>query len=114
MGSRYGGFGSDSVGGGSSSYYGDRMSGRDGRFDCLCIFSEDTYFLPDFGRSSSGGTSDYRDSTGRKEFEEYTTGNDETVPCRTNSINIVAIILEQTQPPRHRCGRSPLQSHQRH
>lgn len=31
-GSRYGGFGSDSLGGGSSGYYGDRMSGRDGKW----------------------------------------------------------------------------------
>ncbi|KAI6130012.1 hypothetical protein EDD17DRAFT_1177544 [Pisolithus thermaeus] len=68
-GSRYGGFGSDSFGGGTGGYYGDRMSGRD-----------------DFG-GSSGGSSSYRDSTGRRDFEEYTAGDDETVARRSNSVS---------------------------
>ncbi|OJA14360.1 hypothetical protein AZE42_04960 [Rhizopogon vesiculosus] len=66
---RFGGFGSDSFGGGSGSggggYYGDRMSGRD-----------------DYGNSSG-----FRDSNGRKDFEEYTAGDDETVVRRSGSIN---------------------------
>ncbi|KAG1715713.1 hypothetical protein ID866_1429 [Astraeus odoratus] len=69
-GSRYGGFGSDSFSGGSNSYYGDRMSGRD-----------------DFGGSFSGSNSGYRDGAGRRDFEEYTAGDDETVVRRSNSVN---------------------------
>ncbi|KAL4080776.1 hypothetical protein J3A83DRAFT_65434 [Scleroderma citrinum] len=69
-GSRYGGFGNDSFGGGSSSYYGDRMGGRD-----------------DLGGSYSGGSSGYKDGAGRKDFEEYTAGDDETVVRRSNSVN---------------------------
>ena len=52
-----------------------------------CVYFLVTLILPDFGGSYSGGTSGYRDSTGRKDFEEYTAGDDETVPRRTNSIN---------------------------
>ncbi|KAG1746036.1 uncharacterized protein EDB91DRAFT_1268988 [Suillus paluster] len=65
-GSRYGGFGNDSFSGGSGGYYGDRMSGRD-----------------DFGGSSSG----FRDSNSRKDFEEYTAGDDETVVRRSGSVS---------------------------
>ncbi|KIK27546.1 hypothetical protein PISMIDRAFT_188999 [Pisolithus microcarpus 441] len=68
-GSRYGGFGNDNFVGGTGGYYGDRMSGRD-----------------DFG-GSSGGSSNYRDGTGRRDFEEYTAGDDETVVRRSNSVN---------------------------
>ncbi|KIJ62654.1 hypothetical protein HYDPIDRAFT_94170 [Hydnomerulius pinastri MD-312] len=74
--SRFGGFGSDSLGGGSGGYYGDRMSGRDGG-DL------------DYGGSYSGGggsSGGFRDSTGRREFEEYTAGDDETVERRSNSV----------------------------
>ncbi|KAI6042668.1 hypothetical protein EDC04DRAFT_2657742 [Pisolithus marmoratus] len=67
-GSRYSGFGSDSLGGVTGGYYGDRMSGRD-----------------DFG-GSSGGSSSYRDSAGRRDFEEYTAGDDEVVVRRSNSL----------------------------
>ncbi|KIJ17852.1 hypothetical protein PAXINDRAFT_167799 [Paxillus involutus ATCC 200175] len=66
-GSRYGGFGSDGLGG-SSGYYGDRMSGRD-----------------DY---QTGGTSGgFRDSAGQREFEEYNAGDDETVVRRSNSVS---------------------------
>lgn len=68
-GSRYGGFGNDSFVGGTGGYYGDRMSGRD-----------------DFG-GSSGGNSGYTDSAGRRDFEEYTAGDDESVVRRSNSVN---------------------------
>ncbi|KAI9573520.1 hypothetical protein HD554DRAFT_888790 [Boletus coccyginus] len=62
--SRYGGFGNDSLGGGSG-YYGDRMSGRD-----------DYY--------SGGSSGGFRDSNGRRDFEEYTAGDDETVARRSS------------------------------
>ncbi|KAG2066697.1 ENTH-domain-containing protein [Suillus decipiens] len=64
-GSRFGGFGSDSFSSGSGGYYGDRMSGRD----------------------DYGGSSGFRDSNGRKDFEEYTAGDDETVVRRSGSIS---------------------------
>ncbi|KAF9241104.1 hypothetical protein BU15DRAFT_73583 [Melanogaster broomeanus] len=64
---RYGGFGNDSLGG-SSGYYGDRMSGR-----------EDLQY----GGSSAG----YRDSAGRRDFEEYNAGDDETAVRRSNSVS---------------------------
>ncbi|EIW81077.1 ENTH-domain-containing protein [Coniophora puteana RWD-64-598 SS2] len=71
-GSRYGGFGSDSLGhpgGGSSSgggsYYGDRMSGS----------------------SSNGISGGFRDSSNRRDFEEYTAGDDETVVRRSTSTS---------------------------
>ncbi|KAG0691901.1 hypothetical protein DFH29DRAFT_974356, partial [Suillus ampliporus] len=64
-GSRFGGFGSDSFSGGSGGYYGDRMSGRD-----------------DFG-----GSSGFRDSNGRRDFEEYTAGDDDTVVKRSGSVS---------------------------
>ncbi|KAH0832121.1 hypothetical protein J3R83DRAFT_13030 [Lanmaoa asiatica] len=66
-GSRYGGFGSGSLGG-SSGYYGDRMSGRD-----------DYY--------SGGSSGGFRDNTGRRDFEEYTAGDDETAVRRSNSVS---------------------------
>ncbi|KAG6377171.1 hypothetical protein JVT61DRAFT_1223 [Boletus reticuloceps] len=62
-GGRYGGFGSDSLGGGG--YYGDRMSGRD----------------ESYSGGSSGG---FRDNNGRRDFEEYTAGDDETVTRRSS------------------------------
>ncbi|KAF8558256.1 ENTH-domain-containing protein [Imleria badia] len=62
-GSRYGGFGNDSLGG--SGYYGDRMSGRD-----------DYY--------SGGGSGGFRDNNGRRDFEEYTAGDDDTVAQRSS------------------------------
>ncbi|KAG1906753.1 uncharacterized protein F5891DRAFT_1003596 [Suillus fuscotomentosus] len=64
-GSRFGGFGSDSFSSGSGGYYGDRMSGRD----------------------DYGGNSGFRDSNGRKDFEEYTAGDDETVVRRSGSVS---------------------------
>ncbi|KAG2365070.1 hypothetical protein BDR07DRAFT_1449901 [Suillus spraguei] len=64
-GSRFGGFGSDSFSSGSGGYYGDRMSGRD----------------------DYGGSSGFRDSNGRKDFEEYTAGDDETAIRRSGSIS---------------------------
>ncbi|KAG2131770.1 hypothetical protein DEU56DRAFT_813207 [Suillus clintonianus] len=64
-GSRFGGFGSDSFSSGSGGYYGDRMSGRD----------------------DYGGSSGFKDSNGRKDFEEYTAGDDETVVRRSGSVN---------------------------
>jgi epsin len=64
-GSRFGGFGSDSFSSGSGGYYGDRMSGRD----------------------DYGGNSGFRDSNGRKDFEEYTAGDDETVVRRSSSVS---------------------------
>ncbi|KAG9315702.1 hypothetical protein JVU11DRAFT_3349 [Chiua virens] len=66
-GGRYGGFGGDTLGG-SSGYYGDRMSGRD-----------DYY--------SGGSSGGFRDNTSRRDFEEYTAGDDETVARRSNSIS---------------------------
>ncbi|KAG8214667.1 hypothetical protein J3R82DRAFT_9745, partial [Butyriboletus roseoflavus] len=66
-GSRFGGFGSDSLGG-SSGYYGDRMSGRD-----------DYY--------SGGSSGGFRDSGGRRDFEEYTAGDDDAVTRRSNSVS---------------------------
>jgi epsin len=64
-GSRFGGFGSDSFSSGSGGYYGDRMSGRD----------------------DYGGNSGFRDNNGRKDFEEYTAGDDETVVRRSDSVS---------------------------
>lgn len=64
-GTRFGGFGSDSFSSGSGGYYGDRMSGRD----------------------DYGGNSGFRDSNGRKDFEEYTAGDDETVVRRSGSVS---------------------------
>jgi epsin len=64
---RYGGFGSDALGG-SSGYYGDRMSGRD-----------------DF--QSGGSSAGYKDSAGRRDFEEYNAGDDETAVRRSNSAS---------------------------
>ncbi|KAF9221549.1 ENTH-domain-containing protein [Gyrodon lividus] len=65
--SRYGGFGSDGLGGGSG-YYGDRMSGRD-----------------DYHAGGSSGG--FRDSAGQRDFEEYNAGDDETVVRRSNSVS---------------------------
>ncbi|KAH7885204.1 hypothetical protein F5I97DRAFT_1347265 [Phlebopus sp. FC_14] len=68
-GSRFGGFGSDSLGS-SGGYYGDRMSGRD-----------------DYGGSFSGGSSGgFRDNAARRDFEEYTAGDDETVARKSGSF----------------------------
>lgn len=85
--SRFGGFGSDSFGGGSGSgsgggYYGDRMSGRDGEMLYISFRTIFAHTLSDYGHSSG-----FRDSNGRKDFEEYTAGDDETVVRRSGSIN---------------------------
>ncbi|KAH7928430.1 ENTH-domain-containing protein [Leucogyrophana mollusca] len=74
-GSRYGGFGSDSLGGGGG-YYGDRMSGSNGGG-----------YDRDYGGSSGGGSSGFRDSTSRTTFEEYTAGDDDTVVRRSTSVS---------------------------
>lgn len=83
--SRFGGFGSDSFGGGSGGggYYGDRMSGRDGeRLHTPSQESRFAHIVLDYGNSSG-----FRDSNGRKDFEEYTAGDDETVVRRSGSVN---------------------------
>ncbi|EGN98181.1 hypothetical protein SERLA73DRAFT_183089 [Serpula lacrymans var. lacrymans S7.3] len=73
-GSRYGGFGNDTLGGGGGGSYGDRMSG--GGFD------------REYGGSySGGGGSGFRDSVGRRDFEEYSAGDDETTTRRSNSLS---------------------------
>ncbi|KAF9464153.1 hypothetical protein BDZ94DRAFT_1216949 [Collybia nuda] len=69
-GSRYGGFGSDSLGGGGGNYANDYGS---------------------YGAGSSGGGSSFRDDSRRGGFEEYNAGDDEVVSTpnsyqsRTNS-----------------------------
>ncbi|KAI5989105.1 hypothetical protein EDD15DRAFT_1342673 [Pisolithus albus] len=92
-GSRYGGFGNDSFVGGTGGYYGDRMSGRD-----------------DFGGSSGGG-SGYRDGTGRRDFEEYTAGDDEAVVRRSSSVNnghnTSRSISTPASPPRTQTASAP-------
>ncbi|KAF8442821.1 hypothetical protein L210DRAFT_3502784 [Boletus edulis BED1] len=65
-GGRYGGFGNDSLGGGG--YYGDRLSGRG-----------DDYY-------SGGSSGGFRDNNGRRDFEEYTAGDDEAV-TRKSSVS---------------------------
>ncbi|EMD39644.1 hypothetical protein CERSUDRAFT_111954 [Gelatoporia subvermispora B] len=75
-GSRYGGFGNDSPGyggGGSGSYGGGSSTysgGGNGSYN-----SGDDY--------SGGG---FRDNAGRRGFQEYDAGDDETVPRRSNSL----------------------------
>ncbi|KAI9451109.1 ENTH domain-containing protein [Lactarius psammicola] len=69
-GGRYGGFGSDSLGGGGSSYSGDYGTNASG-------------FERDYSSGSGGG---FRDNTPRKsDFEEYDAGEYETTPRRATS-----------------------------
>ncbi|KAG8922539.1 Epsin-3, clathrin recruitment and traffic between the Golgi and endosome [Tulasnella sp. 418] len=67
-GSRYGGFGSDSLGGGGGGG-GDYGYGGSDR---------------EYGGSSSGG---FRDSNGRKDWEEYDAGGDEDTHKRSGSLS---------------------------
>lgn len=88
-GSRYGGFGSESVGyGGSSSsasYGGDRGT------RLLSISISHLTFHSDYGGDYSGGSGGFRDSAPRKNFEEYDAGDDDVVNARrSNSLSVRA------------------------
>ncbi|KAI0763525.1 hypothetical protein BD413DRAFT_642400 [Trametes elegans] len=77
-GSRYGGFGSESLGyGGSySGSYGGGGGGSSSHYDS-------------YGEGGSGSYSGgFRDSTSRRQFQEYDAGDDDVVSRRSNSVSI--------------------------
>ncbi|KAF8964366.1 hypothetical protein BDZ97DRAFT_903045 [Flammula alnicola] len=80
-GGRYGGFGSDSLGGGSSSYgnssYGNDYSGS--------------------SSSRGGGSSSFSDN--RRPYEEYNAGDDEVAPSPVRSNSIRTPVRKATAPP---------------
>lgn len=92
--SRYGGFGSDSLGYSGGSYSGGSYSGGGygggggGKSPSIRILSPTrAYYVTldyGYGGSSSGG---FRDDAGRRGFQEYDAGDDEELPRRSNSIS---------------------------
>lgn len=93
-GSRYGGFGSESVGYGGSSSSGANYGGGYGGDRGTWAVSISTYHLtstPDYGGDFSGGSGGFRDSAPRKNFEEYDAGDDDVVTARrSNSLSVRA------------------------
>ncbi|KAF8905294.1 hypothetical protein CPB85DRAFT_1563738 [Mucidula mucida] len=86
---RYGGFGNDSLGGGS--YSGSASYGN----------------TSDYGSYGGGSSSSFRDSDGRRGYEEYTAGDDDSVtttPARSNSMNSGT---SSTRPPQRKASAPP-------
>ena len=105
-GSRYGGFGSDSLGGGGGGSYGGSASGfergecardceRGGRRGRLtddrprCSLARADYSGGSGG--GAGGSSGFRDDTARRGYEEYDAGEYESGPRRSNSLTVPAV-----------------------
>ena len=91
--SRYGGFGSDSLGYSGGSYsggsysgggYGGGGSGQSSSSRKLFPATDHVDLDYGYGGSGSGG---FRDDAGRRGFQEYDAGDDEELPRRSNSVS---------------------------
>ena len=91
-GSRYGGFGSESLGyggGGSGSYSGGGGGGYSGRGEYLTssLTNFRSHAISDYDSyDSAGGSGLGSSSSSRRNFQEYDAGDDDYVPRRSNSI----------------------------
>ena len=89
-GGRYGGFGNDSLGyGGSSSSTYSGGGGYGGDRGMFLVIAYLYVLMPmlDYG-DYSGGSGGFRDSTSRRNFEEYDAGDDDVVAARrSNSMS---------------------------
>jgi epsin len=113
-GGRYGGFGSDSLysgsGSGSSGNYGGSYSGSGGRYDSGGGYGNDRSSY-----SGSGSGSGFRDSSDKRDFEEYDAGDDEDRDTTTTSSNSrsnvrssTSISTSSTRAPPQRKATAPL------
>lgn len=84
-GSRYGGFGSDSLGGGGGYGGGD----DDSAFTHSSIILVHSVFNHSIslGYGGGGGSSSFRDQNSRREFDEYDAGDFEERPSRSSSTS---------------------------
>ena len=84
-GGRYGGFGSEALGGG---YSGSASYGNSGSSPSFSLLNPSNNSA-DYGGGGSASSSSFRDDNRRGGFEEYTAGDDETVsspPVRSGSM----------------------------
>lgn len=96
-GSRYGGFGSESLGyGGGGSYSGGGGGSSRGEYATYAEDIDDGSYVLDYDSYGDGGSAGgsggfsggFRDSSSRRQFQEYDAGDDDAIPRRSNSVSV--------------------------